>query len=272
MEHSLSFKDEIVKYYLQGEGEALIFVHSWPTNLRLWQKQVEALQHKYRILTFDWVGFGKSTASPTFEYTFPNMSQLMEAVIQEAFGAKAPIIIVAHDIGGPPAILWADIYTSRVKYFILLNTVIYPFSTPLDSLSHATFKIPILKDIIASTFDLTSLMKFLGKNNSPSASELIQLIRSWQQHSRTAITMKSLLDPLHHGKKHIFPGLASLYKKIEANKFLIIGEKDPLCFAHIDKLSQENPSVPTIRLKHSGHFVPLDMPQELNVALEQILN
>src|SRR5690348_5482163 len=45
-----------------GEGNklAVIFIHAFPLCNRMWDKQVEALENKYRVITYDLRSFGYS--------------------------------------------------------------------------------------------------------------------------------------------------------------------------------------------------------------------
>lgn len=43
-----------------GEGEPLVFVHSFPLTSRMWEKQVVHFQEKYRVITYDIRGLGES--------------------------------------------------------------------------------------------------------------------------------------------------------------------------------------------------------------------
>lgn len=43
-----------------GSGEILIFVHAFPLNSKMWNPQVECFKNKYRVITYDVRGLGKS--------------------------------------------------------------------------------------------------------------------------------------------------------------------------------------------------------------------
>lgn len=44
----------------EGEGETIVFVHAFPLNSKMWKPQIECLNEKYRIITYDVRGLGKS--------------------------------------------------------------------------------------------------------------------------------------------------------------------------------------------------------------------
>jgi len=44
----------------EGNGSALLFVHAFPLNSKMWNPQVEFFKNKFRIVTYDVRGLGKS--------------------------------------------------------------------------------------------------------------------------------------------------------------------------------------------------------------------
>ncbi len=49
-----------------GDRAVLIFIHAFPLNSGMWEKQVEYFKDKYRVITFDIRGFGKSINTDFF--------------------------------------------------------------------------------------------------------------------------------------------------------------------------------------------------------------
>ena len=269
--HSVKYQNYRINYYIEGQGEIILLLHGWPTNSRLWKAQVEALKGSYKVVTLDWLGFGKSDKPDGYQYAFASMKDILDAVIADLSKDNELVNIVAHDIGGPPAILWASENQGRVKRLILLNTVIYNFSTPLDKLSHFFFEVPIIKDIIVSHFGLKILMKTLTKNRNPAVKDRINNILSWPENLSSSVKLKTILDPLKTAKKNEFLSLATKFKQLQTNKFLVIAKGDPLCYAHIKKLKEENPNTSSFLINHCGHYIPIDRPDELNDILIRIL-
>lgn len=48
-------------YEVEGAGEALVLIHGWLGNLRMWDFQAQALAGGYRVVRCDMRGFGRST-------------------------------------------------------------------------------------------------------------------------------------------------------------------------------------------------------------------
>lgn len=272
MNSSVAYGDYQINCQVVGSGEVLVFLHGWPTNSRLWEAQVQALQSNFKIITFDWLGFGQSDKPLDHHYTFTNKKDILHTVLSQLLKEDEPINLIAHDIGGPAAILWASENPRRVKRLILLNTVVFPFKTKLDRLSHVLFQLPIVKDILASTFGLSRIMKTNTKSGNRAVEERIKNILSVYAGVDKKLRLKTILDPLDEGGKNEFHQLSKLYAALSTDKYFIIAKKDPLCYAHIHQLSMENPEVPVFPILKCGHYIPIDQAQALTDILWRILS
>lgn len=276
MTHSIHYLQHEIRYYAEGEGEILLFLHGWPTNHQLWAAQVEHFKTRYRVITLDWLGFGASDKPTDFTYAFAHKKAILDLVVADilpldSYREGETLSLIAHDIGGPAAILWASENQAKLKRLVLLNTVIYPFSTFLDSVSHSMFVVPGLKQIIMSEFGQRILLRTLSRSRGKALNQRIEKVLAAHQNWQTNLKVKTILDPLKTAKQNEFQQLASLFKKLSIERHLIIAKKDPLCYAHIKKLQAENPDVPAHFVEKCGHFIALDQPEKLNEILEEIL-
>ena len=191
MNQSITYQNHKINVLTEGNGEAIIFLHGWPTNSKLWAAQVEKFKKNYKVIALDWLGFGASSNPTEHQYTFTKKKEFLDAVITEVLGNNEKVNIVAHDVGGPPAILWASENEEQVNRLILLNTVIYPFSTSLDKLSHVLFNIPIIKDILVSPFGLKRIMKMNTRSGNPEINKRIQDVLEGDEHVKSAIKLQN---------------------------------------------------------------------------------
>ncbi len=272
MTQSIKYKKHNIVAHIEGSGEVLVFLHGWPVNSSLWKNQVDFFKDRYKVITFDWLGFGQSDKPVNHHYTFTNKKEILDEVLSSLLKKGEKVTIVAHDVGGPPAILWTSENQERVNRLIILNTIIYPFSTALDKFSHFAFNLPIINRIIMSSFGLKILMNvIMTKSRGVAHRNRINEILAVHDDLTTEIKLKTILEPLEQGKQNEFLILAEKYKELRVDKHLIVAKKDPLCYAHVKKLSEENPAVPTNIIKNCGHFIPMDKPNVLNEILNKII-
>jgi haloalkane dehalogenase len=123
-----------------GEEPAIVLLHGFPDNLHLYDRLVPELAPR-RVVVFDFLGWGASDKPTGHPYTASNQTGDLDAVMQRL--RLGPVVLVAHDASGPPAIDWALDHPERVAGLVLLNTyyrqmpglrppeAIRLFSTPL---------------------------------------------------------------------------------------------------------------------------------------------
>ena len=271
MNQTVLYQSHQVQIFREGEGEKILFLHGWPTNSRLWKAQVAALKAAFQPITIDWLGFGISDKPLNHHYSFSSMKEILDTVLDTILEEGEKISLVAHDIGGPPAILWASENEARLKRLILLNTVLYPFKTTLDAISEVILHTPILKDIFVSQFGLRMVLKTNTLSRGKEINKTIEEIISAFKEVEKPVKWKTLLEPLEEGRRQgIFP-LNKTFKNIDAEKHLVIAKNDPLCYSHINKLKEENPDLPTHLIPNCGHFIPIDRPDALNDLLLEVM-
>jgi haloalkane dehalogenase len=102
-----------------GPGPAIVLMHGFPDNLHLYDRVVPRLRG-HRVITFDFLGWGRSDKPRRHDYTFPAQVRELDAVLSR-LGAER-VVLVAHDASGPAAINWALDHQDRVAGLVLLNT------------------------------------------------------------------------------------------------------------------------------------------------------
>lgn len=271
MTPTITYQNYHIHYTIKGSGKPILFLHGWPNNALLWQAQVNHLQTHYKTMTLDWLGFGQSDKPLEHRYTFTSQKEILDAALAVLLKQQEKVTLVAHDIGGPPAVMWASEHEERVERLILLNTICYPFKTPTDALSEIMLHTPLIKNLFVSPFGLRLVTKTMVKNNNRFIRQSITDILAAYKEVSGVIKRKTLLEPLEEGRRNELLTLSKQFKALNIPKYLILAKEDPLCFAHIKRLSQENPEVPAYHLKNCGHLIPIDQAELLTETLVGIL-
>jgi pimeloyl-ACP methyl ester carboxylesterase len=95
-----------------GEEPAIILMHGFPDNVHLYDRLVPHLSPPRRVVAFDFLGWGSSDKPSGYPYTTDNQVGDLDAVITQL--GLGPVVLVAHDASGPPAIDWALAHAERV--------------------------------------------------------------------------------------------------------------------------------------------------------------
>jgi haloalkane dehalogenase len=106
-----------------GAGPPFILMHGFPDNSHLYDRLVPRLAG-HRVITFDFLGWGRSSKPSRHRYTFEGQQADLDAVIR-ALGLRR-VVLVAHDAAGPAAVNWALDHTDSVAGLALMNTFYAP--------------------------------------------------------------------------------------------------------------------------------------------------
>jgi pimeloyl-ACP methyl ester carboxylesterase len=112
-----------------GKGaQTLMLVHGWTCDDSSWGGQVPALTGKYRVLTIDLPGHGKSGRIEASTFSMDLFARAVEAVRAEA-GAER-LVLVGHSMGTPVIRQYARLYPQRVTALVIVDGVVALGSPP----------------------------------------------------------------------------------------------------------------------------------------------
>lgn len=90
-------KDYNVNYIDEGSGEAVLLLHGWGSNLKSFSFLIDLLKTKYRVLAFDYPGFGESEmlrdSFSIDDYVDVTVDFLKEMNVEK-------VILIGHSYGG----------------------------------------------------------------------------------------------------------------------------------------------------------------------------
>ncbi len=97
----------------------VVCVHGNPTWSFLWRSFHRRLGDRYRVIAVDQLSMGLSqrVAPRRFAQRVDDLGRILDA-----FGVEGPIVLAAHDWGGPIALGWAVEHRERVAGILLGNT------------------------------------------------------------------------------------------------------------------------------------------------------
>lgn len=104
---------------VSGEGPAVLFLHGWTLDRRMWRPQIDALPPTFRVAAIDRRGFGASTPPPDLEQELDDILAVLDAL------ALDRCALVGMSQGGRVALRFAHKHPDRLWGLILQ-------SAPLD--------------------------------------------------------------------------------------------------------------------------------------------
>jgi haloalkane dehalogenase len=102
-----------------GRTPAIVAMHGFPDDSRIYDRLIGPLGPQ-RVVTFDWIGYGRSSRRDSGESSAIGRQQELLAVFDDLKLEQA--VLVGHDASGPEAIQFALAHPQRVARLVLLNT------------------------------------------------------------------------------------------------------------------------------------------------------
>jgi len=102
-----------------GEGKPVVLLHGFPFDHHLWDKQIEVLSEKFRVIVPDLRGFGE-TDHPEGEYSMSQYAADVITLLDLLQIDKA--VIGGLSMGGYVSLAIAEQYPERLQGLILSNT------------------------------------------------------------------------------------------------------------------------------------------------------
>lgn len=86
---------------ISGDGApTLVFTHGWVDDSSVWDAVVEALSLRYRCVTWDLRGHGRSAVPPPGNYSRDQILFDLARVVEQGAPGDQPVVLVGHSLGG----------------------------------------------------------------------------------------------------------------------------------------------------------------------------
>ena len=120
---SIIFRDAAISYTIYGEGKAVVLIHGFAEDSKIWDHPVSYLQDKYKLIVPDLPGSGRSTM-----ITEPAVSLGVYAdCIKEILKAESidQCTMIGHSMGGYITLAFAAKYPGMLEAFGLFHSSAY---------------------------------------------------------------------------------------------------------------------------------------------------
>lgn len=117
--NQLLYKNTSVTYTDSGNGTAIVLLHGFLENQKMWQLFIPELLQKYRVITIDLLGHGE-TECMGYVHSMEENAAVVHEVLRELRIRKA--LFVGHSMGGYVALAFAEMYPNTIKGLVLLNS------------------------------------------------------------------------------------------------------------------------------------------------------
>jgi pimeloyl-ACP methyl ester carboxylesterase len=231
-----------------GTGAAtLVLVHGWTCDSSSWAAQVPVLAKKYRVITLDLPGHGRSGAPADGKFSMDLFARAVEAVRAEARANK--IVLVGHSMGAPVIRQYARLYPDHVAGLVAVDG-------PLDLRQFPTdFKPPALTGAEGRKAR-EGMIRGMFTPQTPADLQQKILTMMLSAPEATAVgAMGSIMDPsLRKDDVTVAPALA-----------IWAGTNQQM--PKLDETRKVLPKYEQTQVAGTGHFVMMEKPDEVNRLL-----
>jgi pimeloyl-ACP methyl ester carboxylesterase len=255
-----------------GEGPWMTLIHGFPTSSWDWAPMVPTLAERYRLLTFDLLGFGDSDKPSGHDWSAFEQADILEALWRH-FGVNETRV-VAHDVGMTVALeLLArqedgNLATRMTDYTLLNGGVYTGFHRPRPI--QVWLQRPVIGALIARLLSEgrfgQAFAEIFGPGHQPTAEELHQ---HWE-----SVARRNGSKNYHRLIKYIPERRANAARweaAVEQSKTpirFVWGMADPISGAHMAEVIKERqPSADIVELADVGHYPHLEAPDRVTAAI-----
>lgn len=107
-----------------GKGPTVVLVHGIASSSVTFKNVVPLLEHRFHCISIDILGFGRSPAPATAEYTLDEHVAALRATFK-AHKIRGPVILIGHSLGSLISARFAAEYPQLVSHLVLISPPVY---------------------------------------------------------------------------------------------------------------------------------------------------
>lgn len=247
-----------ISYDKRGRGNtALVFIHGWCSNRTFWREQLNTINDKYRVVSIDLPGHGKSGRDREV-YTFSSFANDVKRVVESLDLKK--IVLIGHSMGGLIALEAAQLMPDRIIGIVGIDAInnvedvnpqemMEPFISALQANFKGTMRVALPR--MLSSNATPEFIEWITENSIEADSTMaISIVREISN-----VDQKNLLSLVNIPVRCIYASsddLTEFNARLETNKK----------YADFD----------AVAVKDVGHFLHLEKPEEVNQHLMYFLS
>jgi pimeloyl-ACP methyl ester carboxylesterase len=253
--------DTEIFYEVRGSGPDLVLLHPFPAHHGVWTPVAEMLSTRYRVITPDLRGLGKSMPSEGPATMEKHVGDLLR-VLEDAGVEKATF--GGNSIGGYILFEFWRQFRERVKGLILVDT---KASADADEARKA--RLAAAEDVIkrgTEPFIDMQLPKLLGENTHRNRPDLVQEAKRMMMQASAAG-----IAAVQQGMAERPDSMPTL-STIDVPTLVVVGEDDTLTpGAEMEKIHKGIRGSTMRYVSKAGHYAPFEQPEQVHRLMREFL-
>ncbi|MFI5390629.1 MAG: alpha/beta fold hydrolase [Bacteriovoracales bacterium] len=252
-----------ISYSVTGNenGPSIVFIHGFPFNQEMWIPQVELLQQRFKVITYDLRGHGKSGVGEGqyfMEYYVDDLITLLDHL------KISSTIVCGFSMGGYIALRAMEKNPQKFKGLILVDT-----KSEADS-NEAKIKrsegLKVIKSKGAEVFGEGFLKGALTPETFSGNPELVEKLKSMIKSNQPLGIGGALLALATR------TDTTAALSKISVPTLILVGEKDTITPPSASQMMKEKiPGSKLEIIQRAGHLSNLENSKDFNQKLDEFL-
>lgn len=227
-----------INYEEKGEGELIVLLHGWGSNIKLWANLIQLLSRKYKVVAMDMPGFGESQEPPS-AWEVSDYAQFVLDFLSDYDDKK--VMLLGHSFGGRVIIKLnsrTDLPFEITKVILVDSAGILPPKTNKKSWRTRYYKMgkAVLSTKLAKLIAPDALENFRKKMGSADYAAASPLMRQ--------VLVKTVNEDLE-----------PLLPNIKCPTLLVWGVNDTATpLSDGEKMEKLIPDAGLVKLENAGHY------------------
>ena len=251
-----------------NRGDNVICLHSSMSSSRQWEELVQRLQHTYKVITPDLLGYGN--AAQWAAGVAPSLDREVELLADLVNELDGPIHLVGHSYGGAVAIKAAQIFGERVTSLTLYEPVVFAALFGSEDNAEACLEIIRMVEEIQADYrsgDLFNAAKrFIDYWSGTGVWEAMPVQKQFQLSAQVPTVLANFKAVTAE------PNALSKLASLKVPTLYLSGQESPATSHAITAMMKfEMPHTVRLRFNGMGHMGPVTHGDIVNARIESFI-
>jgi pimeloyl-ACP methyl ester carboxylesterase len=252
---------DVLSYADRGSGDAIVFLHGFPLDRRMWDGQIAKLSEHYRVIAPDFRGFGQSRRSDAF--TIESLADDIHLFLDQ-LGAK-PCVLAGLSMGGYVALAYVKKYAKDLRGLILVDTK-SEADTPQGKEAREKM-IELVRTSGAKAVAEQMMPRMLAPGTVQSRPDVAKQLRTLMENCPDH-TIEYALAAMRDR-----PDRTAELTSIQAPTLVIVGDADAITPPEgAQKMAGAITGAKLETIRGAGHMSPMEQPEQVNRAIERFMS
>ncbi len=250
----------------------LLCVHGNPTWSYLWRRFLSSASPGWRVIAVDQLGMGWSERREADDPARDLDVRIADlGTLTDALALTGPVVVAAHDWGGPVALGWAAQHRELVAGLVLTNTAVFqPLDLPFSPLIRLA-RTPMLHDLVC-VWTPMFVRGAVALSRPPLPADVRAGLALPYPDSRSRRAVGDFvadvpLEADHPSRARLAAVAAGLSVLADVPALVLWGARDPVFTdVHLSDLVRRLPRADVHRFPRAAHLVTEDAPETASMA------